>query len=151
VSAGHTGSRGCAELDPLLCTLVDGQGFSTDNKVALQAQVQLLRYLSTQPYFSVFFDSMPIIGVDGSLADVIPPDNPAVGHIHAKTETLVSAAARGNLVLNTKALAGYIDKAHGRWLAFALYLNALTITGIEDVLAANRTLGAMAATIYAEQ
>ena len=50
-----------------------------------------------------------------------------------------------------EALAGYIDTASGRWPAFALDLNNLPITGIEDVLAANRTLGAMAATIYAEQ
>ena len=94
---------------------------------------------------------MLIIGVDGSLADVISPDNPAVGHMHAKTGTLVSADVQGNLVLHTKALAGYIDTAHGRRLACALYLNDLPITGIEDVLAANCTLGVMAATIYAEQ
>ena len=75
----------------------------------------------------------------------------AVGRMHAKTGMLVSVAAQGNLVLHTKALTGYIDMAHGRRLAFALYRNDLPITGIEDVLAANRTLGAMAATIYAEQ
>ena len=74
-----------------------------------------------------------------------------MGHIHAKTGTLVSADVQGTLVLHTKALAGYIDMAHGRRLAFALYLNDLPITGIEDVLAANRTLGTMAATIYAER
>ena len=74
-----------------------------------------------------------------------------MGHIHARTGTLVSADVQGTLVLHTKALAGYIDTAHGRRRAFALCLNDLPITGIEDVLAANRTLGAMAATIYAEQ
>ena len=74
-----------------------------------------------------------------------------MGHIHARTGTLVSVDVQGTLVLHTKALAGYIDTVHGRRLAFALYLNDLPITGIEDGLAANRTLGAMAATIYAEQ
>ena len=74
-----------------------------------------------------------------------------MGHIHARTGTLVSADVQGIFVLYTKVFAGYIDTAHGRRLAFALCLNDLPITGIEDVLAANRTLGAMAATIYAEQ
>ena len=65
--------------------------------------------------------------------------------------TSLQRRARGTDCNTHKALAGYIDTAHGRRLAFALYRNDLPITGIEDELAANRTLGAMAATIYAEQ
>jgi D-alanyl-D-alanine carboxypeptidase/D-alanyl-D-alanine-endopeptidase (penicillin-binding protein 4) len=162
--AAHNGQRTIAEgmelerafarmagIDPSLFTLVDGQGDSVENKVAPQAQVQLLRYLTSRPYFQVFYDSTPIIGVDGSLANVIPADNPAVGHIHAKTGTVVSEDAQNKLVLDTKALAGYIDTKGGRRLAFALYLNDIPIVEVQDVLAANSALGEMAAAIYAAQ
>ena len=53
--------------------------------------------------------------------------------------------------METKALAGYIDSAHGKRLAFAIYLNDLPIQSVQDVLAANNALGAMASSIYTDQ
>ena len=131
-------------------TLVDGQGLP-GNAVAPRGQTQYLRFLARRPDFGTFFDSTPILGVDGSLATVIPPDDPARGHVHAKTGTLATQRADGQLLLQTKALAGYIDSAGGRRLAFALYLNDLPISSIDDVIEANNTLGHMASLIYRAQ
>nr|WP_172427718.1 D-alanyl-D-alanine carboxypeptidase/D-alanyl-D-alanine-endopeptidase [Streptomyces murinus] len=141
-----------AGVDPQSFTLVDAQGLPGD-KATPTAQISLLRYLARQDDFDVFYDSMPSIGVDGSLADVIERTNPAAGHIRAKTGTLVSAY-HGKLALGTKALAGYIDAKDGHRYAFAIYVNNIPVSSdsvgdaIDLALRANKQLGAMAADIY---
>ncbi len=141
-----------AGIDPKSFTLVDGQGLPGD-KAAPIAQTELLRELARWDDFSVFYDSMPSMGVDGSLANVIAPDDSAVGHIRAKTGTLIGTLD-GQLALTTKALAGYIDAKSGRRLVFAIYLNDIPVASgsvadaIEIALDANEQLGAMAAAIY---
>lgn len=141
-----------AGIDPISFTLVDAQGLP-DNEAAPVAQTELLRKLAERDDFSVFYDSMPSIGVDGSLANVIAPDDSAVGHIRAKTGTLIGALD-GRLALTTKALAGYIDAQSGRRLVFAIYLNDIVVPSesvtdaIDLALDANELLGAMAAAIY---
>ncbi|WP_457518257.1 D-alanyl-D-alanine carboxypeptidase/D-alanyl-D-alanine endopeptidase [Streptomyces sp. TE33382] len=141
-----------AGIDPQSLTLVDAQGLPGD-KATPTAQISLLRHLAQQDNFDVFHDSMPSMGVDGSLADVIDRTDPAAGQIRAKTGTLVSAD-KGKLALGTKALAGYIDAKDGRRYAFAIYLNNVPVPSnsvsdaIDLALRANRQLGAMAASIY---
>lgn len=142
-----------AGLDPHQVTLVDGQGLAGD-RVSPQAQVGFLRYLTGRPYFDEFFASTPILGVDGSLQGVVPNDDPARGHVHAKTGTLLGPGAGDSLRLQTKALAGYIDAPRGGRLAFAIYLNDVPITprnAVQTALDANRALGAMASSIYTSQ
>ncbi|WP_328379502.1 D-alanyl-D-alanine carboxypeptidase/D-alanyl-D-alanine-endopeptidase [Streptomyces sp. NBC_00440] len=132
--------------------LVDAQGLTRD-RATPAAQTQLLRNLSGKNYFGVLHDSMPTMGVDGSLAGVIKPTDPAAGHIRAKTGTLIGAV-NGKLALTTKALAGYVDAENGRRYAFAIYVNDIpapgnTVNGAIDLaLKANKQLGAMAASIY---
>ncbi|MEV5201110.1 D-alanyl-D-alanine carboxypeptidase/D-alanyl-D-alanine-endopeptidase [Streptomyces sp. NPDC053720] len=139
-------------IDPHSLTLVDAQGLPGD-KATPTAQVALLRHLARQDNFDIFYDSMPSMGVDGSLADVIERTNPAAGHIRAKTGTLVSAY-KGKLALGTKALAGYIDAKDGHRYAFAIYVNNIPVPSnsvsdaIDLALRANKQLGAMAANIY---
>ncbi|MEU1941026.1 D-alanyl-D-alanine carboxypeptidase/D-alanyl-D-alanine-endopeptidase [Streptomyces sp. NPDC020125] len=141
-----------AGVDPKSFTLVDAQGLPGD-KATPTAQISLLRYLARQDDFDVFYDSMPSMGVDGSLADVIERTNPAAGHIRAKTGTLVSAY-KGKLALGTKALAGYIDAKDGHRYVFAIYANNIPVpsNSVSDAiglaLRANKQLGAMAAEIY---
>jgi D-alanyl-D-alanine carboxypeptidase len=53
--------------------------------------------------------------------------------------------------METKALAGYIDSSRGRRLAFAIYLNDLPITKVQDVFAVTNAIGGMASTIYTDQ
>lgn len=163
--AAHNGQRTYADgmkiekeflahsaVDPNSVSLVDAQGLPGD-KATPTAQVALLRHLARQDDFDVFYDSMPSMGVDGSLADVIERTDPAAGHIRAKTGTLVSSY-QGKLALGTKALAGYIDAKDGRRYAFAIYVNNIPVPSdsvsdaIDLALKANKQLGAMAATIY---
>jgi D-alanyl-D-alanine carboxypeptidase/D-alanyl-D-alanine-endopeptidase (penicillin-binding protein 4) len=138
-----------AGADPSQVSLVDGQGLA--DKSSPLALVTFLRFLSKQSYFKVFFDSTPILGVDGSLVGVVPASDPAVGHAHAKTGTGVTEGSNGELTLQTKNLAGYIDAPHGGQLAFAMCVNNVPMKSIQTALDANSALGAMASSIYTSQ
>ena len=75
-----------------------------------------------------FRAALPILGVDGSLAES-GRNLPARGHVVAKTGTTLADGA-----LKAQNLAGYIDAKSGRRLAFALFLNdAGPIQQISDV------------------
>lgn len=127
-------------------TLTDGQGLP-GNTVSPAGITAYLRSLTTTPTFETFYDSTPILGVDGSLASVLPAGDPAIGHAHAKTGTLVSAE-NGKLLLQTKALAGYLDAASGKRYAFGVFVNDVPISGIDAVLAANSDIGAIVSQLY---
>jgi len=134
-----------AGVDRAEFTLSDGQGLPP-NVASPRGQVQFLCWLAGRPYFEMFRQSTPILGVDGSLKDVLPPGDPARGHVRAKTGTLATSKD-GLLLLQTKALAGYIDAKSGRFLAFGIYLNNLPIQGLQDMLDANMMLGKIASTL----
>lgn len=134
-------------VDEREIVLTDGQGRS-DCKVSPRGMTTYLRYLSERTDFPTFFDSMPLLGVDGSLASAVPAGDPATGHVHAKTGTLVAEGPNGGYILRTKALAGYIDAKSGRHLAFAIFVNDVPIPKVPDVLDANRAIGHIASLIY---
>ena len=115
-------------------------GAGGNDRLLPEVQVRWLRYLMTRPAFSAFFAALPVLGVDGSLADVAK-NSPAVGFVHAKTGTLAGFDAQGNLKLFTKALAGYADTVGQRRLAYALYVNDIPISSLDDIKAANELLG----------
>ncbi|MEV6681725.1 D-alanyl-D-alanine carboxypeptidase/D-alanyl-D-alanine-endopeptidase [Streptomyces erythrochromogenes] len=135
-----------AGLDPKSFTLVDAEG-GKGNQVTPEAMVQYLRYLQGLPEFKDFYDSMPIVGVDGSLKNVVAPNDPAVGHIRAKTGTGVDTEGE-KITLRSKALAGYVDGPDGKLMPFAIYLNGAPIHEINDVLKANSLIGQMASSVY---
>jgi D-alanyl-D-alanine carboxypeptidase len=105
---------------------LDGKGFyfptngsgSPDSEASAKTTVKLLRFMKDQPDFMPFFQSLPILGVDGSLAD-FGSNSPARGKVFAKTGTFLAA---GNKI-GAQVLAGYIDARSGRKLAYALYVN----------------------------
>jgi D-alanyl-D-alanine carboxypeptidase len=86
--------------------------------------VKLLRFMKDRPDFMPFFQSLPILGVDGSLAD-FGSNSPARGKVFAKTGTYLAAGKIGAQVL-----AGYIDARSGRKLAYALYVNNAGDAGV---------------------
>ena len=128
-------------------TIIDGQGLP-GNLVTPAGMTTYLDHITSTPTFETFFDSTPILGVDGSLASVLPAGDPAIGHGHAKTGTLVGAGTTTPYLLVTKALAGYIDAKSGHRLAFALFVNDVPIEKVQAVLKANSDLGAIASALY---
>ncbi len=113
--------------------LVDGSGLSRDALITPRAVVMLLEYMARSPRFEVFFDSLPVAGVDGTLADRLQSSR-AAGQIHAKTGSIE----------HTNSLAGYMDLPSGERLAFSIVGNCHNLKPKEAL----RTVDRIAVAIY---
>jgi D-alanyl-D-alanine carboxypeptidase/D-alanyl-D-alanine-endopeptidase (penicillin-binding protein 4) len=101
-----------------------GAGGAGADQVTPQAAVNLLRALAKRPDYKAFEDALPVLGVDGTLVDVIGKDSPARGAVRAKTGTYFwRDVLNDRLLLTSKALAGTLTTARGRRLTFALFVN----------------------------
>ena len=113
----------------------NGSG-SPDSQASPDAIIKLLRVMETLSVFNDYFDSLPILGVDGSLATVgLDPPNPiiqeATGEVFAKTGTTIQAGPS----LKAQNFAGYIDSKDGKRLAYVVMVNDVgEIAGIDQVL-----------------
>lgn len=109
--------------------------------------VELLSYWHDTPVAETFATALPILGVDGSLA-AVATDSPATGHVFAKTGTVAGGdLLNERIFLTAHTLAGYIDTADGRRLAFALFMNHARVDDIEGVIEVGEQLGNLAALI----
>ncbi|MBV9326246.1 MAG: D-alanyl-D-alanine carboxypeptidase [Chloroflexi bacterium] len=101
---------------------------SPDSQATARAVVQLLARMNQRGVAQDYRAALPVLGVDGSLADT-GTDLPARGHVFAKIGTTVVDGE-----LQAAVLAGYIDAHTRRQLAFALFVNNYgPITSIDDV------------------
>jgi PBP4 family serine-type D-alanyl-D-alanine carboxypeptidase len=129
---------------------LDGYGFyfptngsgSPDSRASAATTVDLLISMKRRKTFPLYFDSLPILGVDGSLAE-IGTDSPARGKVFAKTGTFLDEDK-----IKAQTLAGYIDACSGRRLAYALFVNdAGEITDISEVIDVIQDEGAISTII----
>jgi len=90
----------------------DGSGMSRHDLVTPRALVALLLYAQRQPWFSVYFNSLPVAGIDGTLNDRMNKGG-MLGRIHAKTGSIA----------HVQTLSGYADTAGGRRLVFSFLSN----------------------------
>jgi D-alanyl-D-alanine carboxypeptidase/D-alanyl-D-alanine-endopeptidase (penicillin-binding protein 4) len=96
----------------------DGSGLSRQNLATPHAVVELLQYAAGQPWGKEFHDSLPVAGVDGSLADRFK-DLERGAHIYGKTGSLGGV----------KTLSGYAVTAKGEELAFSILANNYSLPG----------------------
>jgi D-alanyl-D-alanine carboxypeptidase/D-alanyl-D-alanine-endopeptidase (penicillin-binding protein 4) len=99
-------------VPPSASVLVEGSGLARRDLATPNALVRLLVYLAAQPQAALLRESLPIAGVDGSLAWRMR-GTAAQGNVHAKTGSMAYA----------QCLAGYVTSAGGERLAFAIMLN----------------------------
>jgi len=137
-----------AGLDPLGAQQGDGAGgnahFSPD------FMVSYLTYMSKQKDFQVFYDALPILGRDGTLFD-IQSQSPAAGNVHAKTGTFsVFDPLNRRLLVTAKGLAGYMTTRKGEHLAFAIYINNVSVSTERDEVKkiVGQAVGEIAAAAY---
>jgi D-alanyl-D-alanine carboxypeptidase/D-alanyl-D-alanine-endopeptidase (penicillin-binding protein 4) len=133
-----------------------GAGGSPADLVSPRATVALLQGLAGRPDYAAFESALPILGRDGTLAEAIPADSSARGHVRAKTGTFyVRDGLSGKTMLTSKALAGTLETAGGRRLVFAAFVNDVPLrvkngeVG-EATAAVGRLLGRLCEVIYAE-
>ena len=85
---------------------------SRENLASPAAIVQLLLYANRQPWGQLFADTLPVSGVDGSLADRLKTP-PAKGAVRAKTGSLN----------HVNSLSGYATTVTGERVAFSIMAN----------------------------
>lgn len=110
--------------------------------------VRYLAWAARQSWYSSLLRGLPILGVDGTLAD-IARSSPARGKVFAKTGTDDSDNYLNGGDIIEKGLAGYITTRAGRHVVFAFYIGAMNGPHDEDTgELAGQVLGAMAAAAY---
>jgi D-alanyl-D-alanine carboxypeptidase len=116
-----------AGLDLSAASQGDGAGGAGSAYFTPDFVVHYLAFMAKQKDFSAFENALPILGRDGTLFK-IQVDSPATGHVFAKTGTFGSYdALNKNVMLNAKGLAGYTTTPDGRHLAFAAYINRVSL------------------------
>ena len=108
----------------------DGSGLSRHDLLSPETIVRVLDRIQQDTAFAVFYNAMPIAGVDGTLEDRMK-GTPAEGNVHAKTGSISAA----------RSLSGYVTTADGERLIFSILTNNWTtpssaVTGIGDQIAA---------------
>ncbi len=137
-----------AKLD--LGSAAQGDGAGGSAHFTPDFMVQYLLYLRKQKDFSILYNALPVLGRDGTLAQ-IQVNSPAVGHVHAKTGTFSEYDALNRRLLVTgKGLAGYMDTKDGKQLVFALYINDVSVPLDPDATQriVGQALGEIAAAAY---
>jgi D-alanyl-D-alanine carboxypeptidase/D-alanyl-D-alanine-endopeptidase (penicillin-binding protein 4) len=111
-------------VDVKSISLESGAGGGNGDRVTPRATVQLLQGLARRPDFDVFKAALPVLGVDGTLVDVLSAGSPARGKVWAKTGTYGdSDLLNDRMLLRSKALAGVMTTKSGRPLVIALFVN----------------------------
>lgn len=99
-------------VNPESYNLIDGSGLSRQNLVSPEAIVQTLKGMAQTPEASIYRDSLPTAGVNGTLRRRFI-NTLAVGNLQAKTGTLTGVSA----------LSGYLDIPGFQPLVFSLIVN----------------------------
>jgi D-alanyl-D-alanine carboxypeptidase/D-alanyl-D-alanine-endopeptidase (penicillin-binding protein 4) len=160
--ASHNGQRTLADglqwqrkfladlgVDVATISFAGGAGGANADAVTPRASVQLLRSLSKRADYKAFHDGLPILGVDGTLSDVVAPDSPARGKVQAKTGTLTwHDVMNDRTLLTSKALAGTMTTATGRSLTLAIYVNGVVLPKGVTPTREGKVLGRLCEIIY---
>ena len=130
---------------------VDGSG-GGDSTATNVAVTKMLEGLAKAREHQAFFDALPILGVDGSLATVKnfqndPTLRGAKGQVRAKTGTYVAGSASGPM-LKGQAYGGYVTSRSGKHLTFELVVNNMPIKGIPDLIKVFEDEGTIAAMLW---
>jgi serine-type D-Ala-D-Ala carboxypeptidase/endopeptidase (penicillin-binding protein 4) len=112
----------------------DGSGMSMDDRIAPRALTKLLTYAARQPWGPAWRKTLPVAGVDGTLANRFK-SSPVKGRLWAKTGTLAES--------NT--LSGYLTAASGKTVVFSIMVNGHKPGSNDEIKATDRIAEAIAA------
>lgn len=98
----------------------DGSGLSRHDYLTPETIVRVLDVMHKSPDFPVWYDALPIAGVDGTISARMKGTS-AEKNVHAKTGTVDKA----------RSLSGYVTTANGRMLLFSFLCNNFTVPNRE--------------------
>ena len=111
----------------------DGAGSDDRGRTTPTALAALLRGIPGTSYGSAFVDALPILGRDGTMADVLRK-SPVAGHAQIKTGNRVVGNGAGQLNVLGNSLAGYVQTSHGRRVVLTIFVGNVPISTPEAFL-----------------
>jgi D-alanyl-D-alanine carboxypeptidase/D-alanyl-D-alanine-endopeptidase (penicillin-binding protein 4) len=121
---------------PAEAVVRDGSGLSRYDYISPRTVVRVLDAMRRSPYFTAYYDALPIAGVDGTIRNRMK-GTPAQGNVHAKTGSVALA----------RSLSGYVTTADHHMLIFSFLANNWTV----PVTSVERVQDAIAARLAAMQ
>jgi len=113
----------------------DGAGSNDQNRVSPRALATFYKNATGTPYAQALFDSLPILGKDGSLANV-QPDSPAAGKAQLKTGNRAAGPpTTGQTILLGNTLAGYVQGKSGRQFTVMVAMGNMPFTTLAEFVA----------------
>lgn len=138
-------------VDVSAVSFAGGAGGAQADHVTARATVQLIQGMSKRLEWDAYKAALPILGVDGTLAETVPADSPARGKVFAKTGTLFwRDAVNERPLLRSKALAGTMTTKSGRALHFCMIVNNVPLPAGELPTREGKVLGRLCEILYAE-
>ena len=129
--------------------LETGAGGGSCDHVTPRATVELLQGMARRSDFAVFRSALPVLGVDGTLVNVVGKDSPARGKVWAKTGTYVdNDLLNDRIYLRCKSLAGVMTAKSGRKLVFAVFLNHVPLPPGVNSTREGKLLGRLCEILY---
>ncbi len=109
-----------------------GAGGAPADHVTAKATVQLLQGMAKRTEWDAYKAALPVLGVDGTLAEAVMDDSPAKGKVFAKTGTLIwYDAVNERFLLKSKALAGTMTTKNGTAIHVCMIVNNVPLpTGV---------------------
>jgi D-alanyl-D-alanine carboxypeptidase/D-alanyl-D-alanine-endopeptidase (penicillin-binding protein 4) len=147
----HEERRFLADLgvDVDAMSLESGAGGGDADRVTPRTTVQLLQGMAKRSEWPLYKAALPVLGVDGTLVDVVEADSPARGKVHAKTGTYGDDdLLNGRLLLRAKSLAGVMTTAGGRNLTLAIFVNDVPLPPGGDPAREGKVIGRLCDIIY---
>jgi len=117
-------------LVPAEAIVRDGSGLARYDYISPRTAVRILDAMRRAPTFAVYYDALPIAGVDGTIRSRMK-STPAENNVHAKTGTVAQA----------RSLSGYVTTADRHMLIFSFLCNNFTVPNreverVQDAIAA---------------
>jgi D-alanyl-D-alanine carboxypeptidase/D-alanyl-D-alanine-endopeptidase (penicillin-binding protein 4) len=136
-------------LDTKTITLQSGAGGGNGDRLTPQTTVDLLRLMAKRDDGKLFREMLPVLGVDGTLVDVVNKDSPASGKVVGKTGTYIDPDLLNNRALvRSKSLAGYMKTASGRSLIYAIFVNDVPLPLDLDGTREGKAIGKLCEILY---
>ena len=120
-------------VDSTGVVVYDGSGLSRHDLVSPETMVKVLSAIQRDTAFQVFYDALPIAGVDGTISNRMR-GTAAQNNIHAKTGTIEFV----------RSLSGYVSTADNERLIFSFLSNHFT-TPVSEITRVQDAVGALLA------
>jgi D-alanyl-D-alanine carboxypeptidase/D-alanyl-D-alanine-endopeptidase (penicillin-binding protein 4) len=126
----------------------DGAGSDDQGRTTPTALAGLLRGIPGTSYGKTFVGALPVLGRDGTLANVLDYA-PVAGHAQVKTgNRVVAGNGAGQINVLGNSLAGYVTTSHGRRLVLAIVVGNVPLKTPEGFFGVVDDQAAMIEAVY---